>query len=382
MDDVAPPLAFLDAAPRADGIVVVRDAMPAAIAEKVASQLRSAPESAWKILTPNKEHVSAIKRSYERQGVQAGVSKMSLQQMRYSRLLEDYVGVDRASCARAVGAALRLQPFERIIMNFARYRADDYLDSHTDHPSGNAAYERHRAFVWHLTAKEWADCDGGHFVDEKTGDKYAPVYNALVHFQVPRYHRVEPVASHVRGARYSVYGWVITARVRPVDTVDELDRVKRECGGRATVIGWFGEGDVLRSPTARSCAQELALACLGLVGIDRLRGEDSVFCIATSRGVAHALDLVGEHGASGVVAVVRWEAGTADVVRLPLPGGVAALGTVLDAHTGNTRLGGQKGDTDRQVEHVIEDLVDQMLTQYHVVDSSKPKGGVGEAAMT
>ena len=61
-------------------------------------------------------------------------------------------GIDRTACARAVGSALRLLPHERIIMNFARYRAGDYLDSHTDRPSGNAAYERQRAFVSHAHA--------------------------------------------------------------------------------------------------------------------------------------------------------------------------------------------------------------------------------------
>ena len=89
----------------------------------------------------------------------------------------------------------------------------DHLDSHTDHPSGNAGFERQRAFVWHLSAREWEAGNGGEFVDEATGDKYAPMYNHLVHFGVPRPHRVDAVASHVTDARYSVYGWVITAKV-------------------------------------------------------------------------------------------------------------------------------------------------------------------------
>ena len=56
------------------------------------------------------------------------------------------------------------------IVNFSRYDAGDFLDSHGDTPSGSLCYERRQAFVWHLS-EGWSASDGGLFVDEESKDK-------------------------------------------------------------------------------------------------------------------------------------------------------------------------------------------------------------------
>ena len=69
--------------------------------------------------------LEAAQRMQQRQAVQT-TQKMALQKMRYSRLYEHApfgAGVDREQIAKAIGQALALRPHERIIMNFARYRA-------------------------------------------------------------------------------------------------------------------------------------------------------------------------------------------------------------------------------------------------------------------
>jgi hypothetical protein len=300
---------------------------------------------------------------------------MALQNMRYSRLLEEYEGFERAPIARAIGRALGLRSHERIIMNFARYRAGDFLDSHTDHPSGNSAYERQRAFVWHLSAASWDESHGGMFVDEGasrggTAKKFAPRYNSLVHFDVPRWHRVEKVATKVRDARYSVYGWVISARLRPLRTLEELEELRSECGGTA-VVGWFGEA-LSKSP-AYEFTQCFAEACIGRVGLFRLRGEETLFALSTSVEVAQALGFAsaaGTNSGNAFVAVIHWGSDTAgdraDVINLTHSVNAAALGVFLDKHIGPRQSKGSAGDSkisDAQVESMIEGVVDDLLAR-------------------
>jgi len=123
-------------------------------------------------------------------------AEASLQDMLYSRLKEGFAGVDRDAVAKHAARALRLRSHERLLLNFSKYKPGDFLSSHTDSPSGSPAYERKRAWVWHLSDEGWdGEALGGNFLDEVTGVQYAPVYNAIVHFEVPRRHSVEKVLS-------------------------------------------------------------------------------------------------------------------------------------------------------------------------------------------
>ena len=83
-----------------------------------------------------------------------------------------------------LAAALGLLPHERLLVNASKYVAGSYLEAHTDAPSGSASYERVRAFVLHLS-KGFGPGDGGAFIDEETGESFAPAWNTLVHFEVP-----------------------------------------------------------------------------------------------------------------------------------------------------------------------------------------------------
>lgn len=352
---------FLAPAQRDDDVVAIPDAMPEAFANHVAAQLRALPDEAWKVLAPDKEHVGALTRVQERQGV-GGIQQMKLMDMRYSRVQEHCEGLDRPAIAEAVGKALQLRSHERLIMNFARYRAGDYLCSHTDHPSGNGAYERRRAFVWHLSSKEWDESDGGHFVDEKLNVRFAPKWNTLVHFGVPRWHRVDKVARHVKGARYSVYSWIITACVRTIATVAELAQLKQSAP--SAVVGWFGPAPL--PPLRRAGALDLAACCLGRVGIDELRGEQSVYAVTTSEEVARALGLSVEDAAGDSVAVVRWEDGRVTAARLGHQAsglaGVQALGEFLDAHKIRSKAKVSNSKMDHaQFDAIIEQLMNDVM---------------------
>lgn len=337
------PVAFLDPAPRPAGITVISDALPVAFARRVAKALSNATETEWATLSSDAKTQEAVELSHRRQLVQneatGDAADSRLQEMRYSRLLDSGGAFDRQEVAQEVSKALRLQPHERLLLNFARYREGDFLDSHTDRPSGNAAYDRHRAWVWHLS-EGWDESMGGAFVDEETETKYYPSFNRIVHFAVPRSHRVEPVTR--RGAaRYTAYGWVITAEVLPLRSVSlDVARLRNESGGVA-VVGWFGETP-WKQP-ARRHAIDLASTCLATIGIDRVRGEYARFAIATNAEVARALGLCRYGAAAGdyAVGVIRWGLSRVDVLAFAptggpaLPGGVDALGTFLDEHRGH-----------------------------------------------
>ena len=81
--------------------------------------------------------------------------------------------------------------------------------------AGKPSYERVRAFVWHLSAGEWTAEDGGQFIDEVTNDHFQPRFNSLVHFGVPRPHRVCEVMTD--RPRFAAYGWIVIPQV-----VDQL----------------------------------------------------------------------------------------------------------------------------------------------------------------
>ena len=87
--------------------------------------------------------------------------------------------------------------------------------------------------MWHLS-DAWDASFGGAFVDEETETRYFPRFNQIVHFGVPRPHRVERVTR--RGAaRYTAYGWIVTAEVCPLGSVSDLPRLRSESGGVAVV---------------------------------------------------------------------------------------------------------------------------------------------------
>ena len=345
----ATPIAFLGPAHRPPDVTVIQDALPEAFARATLKALHDAPESAWELLQTDDQMVAAVDAAQKRQAVKSNASSQDeetqLQAMRYARLRDSGDVVDREAVAQHVAKALCVQPQERLLLNIARYQEGDFLDSHNDHPSGNAAYDRHRAWVWHLS-DAWDASFGGAFVDEETETRYFPRFNQIVHFGVPRPHRVERVTK--RGAaRYTAYGWIVTAEVYSLGSVSDLPQLRSESGGVA-VVGWFGVAP-WKAPM-RKHALDLSEACLAAVGVDRLRGEYARFAITTNVEVAHALGLIdggGDGGGGGggsdggAIGVVRWPLSRVDVLsidaagRSTLAGAAGALGAFIDEHRGS-----------------------------------------------
>jgi SM-20-related protein len=89
-----------------------------------------------------------------------------------------------------------------------RYRAGDFLTVHDDDVAGK---NRLLAYVLNFTPAWRADWGGVllfHGPDGQIEEGYAPAFNALNIFAVPRRHAVSEVASFVGASRLSVTGWI------------------------------------------------------------------------------------------------------------------------------------------------------------------------------
>ena len=92
----------------------------------------------------------------------------------------------------------------------------DFIEAHDDTAVGEMSIagkqvttERKVALVWHLSKNFDSDC-GGMFVDLDRSDQpceFAPRFNRLVAFVVPRMHAVTPMATD--RSRFSVFGWLV-----------------------------------------------------------------------------------------------------------------------------------------------------------------------------
>lgn len=71
----------------------------------------------------------------------------------------------------------------------------------------DTVYSRDIACIYYV-AKDWKAEDGGALIDVPSQQKYIPLFNSLVAFQVPRFHAVEPVKSATK-ERMSIFGWFL-----------------------------------------------------------------------------------------------------------------------------------------------------------------------------
>ena len=192
---------------------VVADALPAALADEARALLSSLPKESWEVADTRG------------QPLMDGAKRVPMHYRRNPK------GRDPAAIAAlrervrdSLLPQLKPRPFERLLINFSRYDAGDFLDSHEDTPSGSRCYERRVAFVWHLS-RGWGKDDGGLFVDEAARcdeqTHYTPTFNSLVSFAVPRMHKVTKVTKPGE-PRFAVYGWIATPEVTYVEGTKQL----------------------------------------------------------------------------------------------------------------------------------------------------------------
>ena len=195
--------------PRGVGIVVQRNALSEKLADDVLTVLRSAPLAAWRLNQRGNSGTAAA--------ASRGVSAANMSYFMFVGARLDDVA---PSLRPALTVALKLQPHERLLLNASKYTHGSFLDSHTDAPSGSRSHERVRAFVLHLS-KDFGVADGGAFIDEECGERYVPVWNTLVHFEVPRWHSVTAMATLAK-ERFAIYGWIVVPKVQLVSSESAL----------------------------------------------------------------------------------------------------------------------------------------------------------------
>jgi len=273
--------------PPAPPIVVRECALPEALARDVRNHLAGLPSKMWSVIETKDQPLAKGARMIP---------------MRFHRLDEGVEAVTKR-VMEALHIALSPHPHERVFVNFSKYEEGDFLETHTDTPSGNQSYDRRSAFVWHLS-EDWQDGDGGLFVDEEAEGgplHFKPRFNALVTFPVPRRHSVTKVTSPRigRSARFASYGWVVVPRMEYIGGPCQLRPMLRSTGGKAAAIL------CIKDPAQATHASVLALFS-GLpvekVGQHHL-GELCAFFTTRDSQVAHALCLpVGSELAVAVLA--------------------------------------------------------------------------------
>jgi len=242
---------------RGPGLAVHEGALAPALAEEVRSRLAALPAEAWQVAAPERQPL----------GGEAAPIDMRFHRLERRDGMEELEG----RVLEALAAQLAPGPCERLLLNFSKYEAGDFLASHPDVPSGSRGHERRQAFVWHLSA-EWEEGDGGLFVDEDAeGGPRAivPRFNTLVTFPVPRWHSVTKVtARNGKRARYAAYGWVVTPCITEVRSVDALEELLSSARGRPLVVACVceplrKESEALTSLFASLPIERVGHYCLG-----------------------------------------------------------------------------------------------------------------------
>ena len=137
----------------------------------------------------------------------------------------------------------RLVPHRRAVISAARYGEGDCIAPHNDKAYRTIlgrVHSRTIAVVLHLSPVTWEeerrDKLGGNFVDLETGKQYAPRWNTLFAFTVPRQHEVTPVLDKFPfpGKRISLFGASLPRLSLTVDCSPFL-------AGTLLSPGWFLE---------------------------------------------------------------------------------------------------------------------------------------------
>jgi hypothetical protein len=199
----------------ADGLLVITDFLPPAVAARCANALRSIDEAEW------------AENTGEGGGSDGGVehSFRSSSSFPYAAAMFEMLGALLPASRGIFQAGMYCGAGEGRSDAIARHddarsRMFPLLPPEVDDGAASRSLERSVAVVLHLTAREWRAEHGGEFVDYGPGEggrdgpplrTLTPQYNTLVAFAVPRWHEVLPVADGApEGGRRSLFGWFYT----------------------------------------------------------------------------------------------------------------------------------------------------------------------------
>merc|ERR1719316_1432826 len=101
-----------------------------------------------------------------------------------------------------------LLPTQPALLQCGRYQQGDYIEPHDDAALvtvNGVEHSRDIAIVLHLS--QLSLDDGGSFNDIAGGAVFAPCFNSLIAFRVPRLHEVTTMMASA--PRYSIYGWFV-----------------------------------------------------------------------------------------------------------------------------------------------------------------------------
>ncbi|MGA0607328.1 2OG-Fe(II) oxygenase family protein [Phenylobacterium sp. VNQ135] len=104
------------------------------------------------------------------------------------------------------------EPVDAVRVQASHYRRGDFLTLHDDSHSND---DRIAAFTLGFTRGWRPDWGGQLLFHDEAGDVvggFAPRFNVLTVFQVPRAHSVAPVAAYAEAPRLSLTGWFIRER--------------------------------------------------------------------------------------------------------------------------------------------------------------------------
>eukprot|EP01127_Copromyxa_protea_P009186 TRINITY_DN214_c0_g1_i10.p1 TRINITY_DN214_c0_g1~~TRINITY_DN214_c0_g1_i10.p1 ORF type:complete len:644 (-),score=207.53 TRINITY_DN214_c0_g1_i10:45-1976(-) len=171
------------------GLVVMENFLPDAVASKLESVLKGILEHQWV--------ATEAERDYEHNNI--AHTFVSSKSFAYSESVFDIFR--------------RLVPQQLMTISAARYTKGHFIEKHDDRALktiNEQVYERDIAVVYYLS-RDFNEEDGGAFVDLNAGDDqpkpFIPKFNSLVAFNIPREHAVAPVLSDK--SRYSLFGWFL-----------------------------------------------------------------------------------------------------------------------------------------------------------------------------
>ena len=214
-------------------LLVIRDALPLELAERVHAELEAT--TAWSLAEKYLPHFH-YRRRY-------------LEPTDFPPSVRECAALFGSPATKALIGDLCGRPCDGdTIVSPSWFQAGDHISPHEDNRGCRAV-----AYVWHLT-RGWDERWGGNFVWSPTGTVLEPAFNRLLLFAVSRegshncQHSVSVVSPHARQQRLSIGGWWYDAgepssrgRTDPARPGDEL--MSTHCMGRPRC--YVGEGDAV-----------------------------------------------------------------------------------------------------------------------------------------
>eukprot|EP00927_Polykrikos_kofoidii_P041758 TRINITY_DN3560_c0_g1_i4.p1 TRINITY_DN3560_c0_g1~~TRINITY_DN3560_c0_g1_i4.p1 ORF type:complete len:461 (+),score=57.92 TRINITY_DN3560_c0_g1_i4:61-1383(+) len=208
------------------GFVRIRNVLPDVVAEWALDAFLRLPAKAWeRTSAPHRDdggYADSIPHHFDLFELESHEAMLSIARLLW-RLLPQTV--PNFTAAR-YGTTDHIAPHDDLVLeryssrevhNLAKiYDRDRSWNGGALHSAswrGTKTFERQYAAVYYLN-KDWPANSGGLLVDLETGQKYAPEFNTLVVFSVPRMHKVTAIES-ANLQRYSIFGWWLEPEERP-----------------------------------------------------------------------------------------------------------------------------------------------------------------------